>query len=113
MYVKSEFKKIRAIVPETLASTAASTDYKPGLISSTRLCTLPGTTTRQWGRNFSVTIEATTGAIYFLPDIAVEPTSVNAFKLSEGYSIDLKIENFLSVKGNSTTAQLQAIVWED
>lgn len=113
MYIRSMFKKIRAIVPETLASTAASTDYKPGLISSTKLCTLPGTTTRAWGENFSITIQATTGAIYFLPDVAVEPTSVNAFKLPEGYSIDLKIRSFLSVKGDSTTAQLQAIVWED
>jgi len=112
MYTRDIFKRIIAIVPETVASTAASTDYKPGLISSTKLRTVTGSTTRCWGANFSVTIEATTGNIYLLPEEDAEPTSTNAYKLHEGNAIDLKIENFVSVKGESTLAQLQAIVWE-
>jgi len=113
MYTRKVFKKMISIVPETIASTATSTDYKIGTISSTRLRTLSGATTRYWGANFEVTIEATTGSIYFLPDEDIEPTSSNAFKLSEGKSIDLKIENFLAIKGDSTTAKFQAIVWTD
>lgn len=112
MYTRDIFKRIIAIVPETVASTATSTDYKIGLISSTCLMTIAGTTTRYWGANFSVTIEATTGNIYILPGEDIEPTSSNAYKLHEGNTIDLKVENFLSIKGDSTTAQLQAIVWE-
>lgn len=107
------FKKIISIVPETVASTGASTDYKVGTISSTRLRSVVGSTTRIWGQNFQVTIEATTGAIYILPGENVEPTSVNAFKLSEGGVIDIKVETFLAIKGDSTTAQFQAIVWGD
>jgi hypothetical protein len=112
MYSRDVFKKIIAIVPETIASTATSTDYRAGLISSTRLRTLNGSSSRYWGANFSVTIEATTGAIYILPSEDAEPTSTNAFKLHEGNSIDLRVTDFLSIKGDSTTAQLQAIVWE-
>ncbi len=113
MYTRPMFKRIIAIVPETLGSTAASTDYKIGLISSTCLQTIPGSSLRAWGENFEVTVEATSGNIYIRPDDAVEPTSLNAYKLHEGNSIDIKVKSFLSIKGDSTTAKLQAIVWGD
>lgn len=113
MYTRDIYKTIRHIIPETVASTATSTDYKSNLLNSTTVCNITGSTTRSFGRNFSVTIEATTGAIYILPEVDAEPTSTCAFKIPEGGLLDLKIKDLASIKGDSTTAKFQAIVWSD
>ncbi len=112
MFNRNAFKYIRSIVPEAVVSTD-STSYNATKLHTTSLCSAAGYTTRPFGQNFSVTIEATTGAIYILPDQLVEPTSANAFKIPEGGIVDLKVRNYLSVKGDSTTAKYQAIIWGD
>jgi hypothetical protein len=106
------FRRIRSIVTERVISTGASTDYKLTIINSSNICTVPGNTTRSFGTNYDVTIEATSGAVYILPESTAEPTSNNAFKIPEGGILDLKVKSFLSIKGDSTTAKMQAIIWD-
>lgn len=112
MFNRPMFKRIRHIFPETLASTAASTDYKT--LSSTELCNITGYTTRFLGSNYYCTIECTTGALYVRPSTDTEaPTSTNAFKVSEGGVLDLCVKGKLNIGGDSTTAKYQGIVWGD
>ena len=113
MYTRVINKQIRHIVAEQIPSSGASTDWNTSLLNTTSLCSIAGWTTRALGQNFQVTIEATTGAIYVLPESTAEPTSSNAFKLSEDSVLDLRVKNFLGLKGDSTTAKFQAIVWSD
>ena len=112
MYTKNMFKKIRSIIPETIASSD-STSVNRALLNTTSLCGITGSTTKTLGQNFNVTIVATTGAIYVCPEMpsGTVPTSATAFKIPEGGVLDVKIENFLAVRGDSTTAAFEAIVW--
>lgn len=113
MYNREIFKQIKHIVSERLPSSGASTDWDNSILNTTTLCGITGWTTRSLGQNFQVTITATTGKIYAVPESTVEPTSTNAFTIDEGGILDIRIKNFLSLKGNSTTAKYQAIVWTD
>lgn len=112
MYTKRRFKKIRAIIPETVACVGTSANFDTTSIHRNAIAT-PLSTVLTFGANFSVTIEATTGNIYIYPEsTAAEPGASNSFTLLEGNNIDINVENFLSLKGDSTTAAFQGIVWE-
>ena len=108
MYTKSTFKRIRHMLCETLASTDSTTVNRASL-NSTTLCGL--STTTILGCNFDVTIKATTGAIYIIPDSLTVPTSSNSWKVSEGNTIDIRVPTYIGIRGDSTTAKFQAIVW--
>lgn len=113
MYTRSIFKQVRHIVEEQIPSSGTSTDWDSTILNATSLCSVTGWTTRSLGQNFQVTIEATTGAIYVCPESTVEPTSSNSFKVSEDGILDIRVKNFLGLKGDSTTAKFQALVWSD
>lgn len=113
MYIRDMFKGVKHIVPETVASTGATTNYKSNLLNSTTICGITGFTTQILGRNFMATIEATSGKIYVLPETDTEPTSSNSYTIHEGDRLNLKIKDLASVKGDSTTAKFQALIWSD
>ncbi len=113
MYTRSMYKRIRSILGNTIASIGTTAAFNSSSLNSTSLCSITGWTTRPFGNNFTMTLYCSTGSVYVVPESTVEPTSTNAFLLEEGESIDLKVSNFLSVKGSSTTAAFQAIVWEN
>lgn len=113
MYTRNIYKQVRHIISEQIPSSGASTDYDTSLLNTTSLCSISGWTTRALGQNFQCTIEATTGAIYVLPEATVEPTSSNSFKIAEDGILDIRVKNHLGLKGDSTTAKFQAIVWSD
>lgn len=112
MYNRNIYKYVRGVIPETRVSTD-STSYNTALLNSSSLCSIAGFTTKPYGTNFECTIECTTGALYILPEAAVEPTSSNSYYLSEGEILDIRIKSKLGIKGNSTTAGFQAIIWGD
>lgn len=106
-------RRIRSILGNTVASIGTTAAFNSSSLNSTTLCSITGWTTRPFGNNFSVTLYCTTGNLYVVPESTVEPTSTNAFIISEGESIDLKVNTFLSVKGETTTAAFQALIWDN
>lgn len=96
IFTRPMFKKVKTIIFENVASTSAGA---VDTISST-----------DYGENFSVTVQCSTGTIYINPLAAA--TTTNGFALQENESLELKVENQLSIIGDSTTAAYQAIVWE-
>ena len=115
MYTRVMMRNMRSIVPERLAHSTAigtSTGWDMTILNSSSLCSITGFTTRPYGENFSITIEATTGNLYLCPESTVLPTSTNSFLLAEGSLLDLRIKDHLALVGDSTTAKYQAIVWE-
>lgn len=95
-YVRPIYRRIKAIVFENVASTAAGSVDTLG--------------SSVYGANFDITVHCSTGAVYINPLVAA--TTANGFKLIEGQSLDLKVLSALSIIGDSTTAKYQAIVWE-
>ena len=95
-YVRPIYRRIKAIVFENVASTAAGSVDTLG--------------SSVYGANFDITVHCSTGVIYVNP--LVTATTANGFKLKEDQSIDLKVASALSIIGDSTTAAYQAIVWE-
>ena len=95
-YVRPIYRRIKAIVFENVASTAAGSVDTLG--------------SSVYGANFDITVHCSTGVIYVNPLTAA--TTTNSFKLKEDQSIDLKVASALSIIGDSTTAAYQAIVWE-
>ena len=96
MYVRDIFRKQRAVIGLTFSSTTAST---VSAISSTT-----------YGRNFEITFQALAGNTWI---DATTTATTNAFKLSAGQAIDLRVDDELSIVSDSTTASYQAIIWGD
>lgn len=96
-YTREIPKEVKNIVTERVASTTAGT---PTILSST-----------SYGENFYVTIQCTTGNIYYSP-LSTAPATTDAWKLEEGEKEILKIPSYLSLLGGSTTAAFQAIIWK-
>jgi hypothetical protein len=92
-YVRPTFKTIKTIYSETVASTTASV--------ASAITPL----------NDSVTLQCTTGSIWFNP--LVTATTANGFKLVEGDVIDQIVNGTLSLISDTTTAKYQAIKWID
>lgn len=113
MYVRPKFKRIKSIIAETVASTGTSTNYNSSSINTTSLCNVPGSTLLPFGQNFECTVECTTGVLFILADNPIQPTSLNGFKMIEGGVLDVQVENYLNIRGESTTAKFQAIIWRD
>lgn len=95
-FVKPMFKKVRAIVPLTFASTTASAASS---ITSTT-----------YGENFEITLQCVTGTVWVNP-LAVATT--NSFAITSGNSLDLLVSNTLSLVSDSTLATYQGIVWKE
>jgi len=95
-YVRPIYRRMKAIVFENVASTAAGSVDTLG--------------SSVYGANFDITVHASTGTIFVNPLAAA--TTTNGFKLIEGQSLDLKVLSALSIIGDSTTAAYQAVVWE-
>lgn len=113
MYVKQRNRKWKAIIPITIASTGTTAAYNSSVLCSTTLClNVPGNSAKVYGDNFEVTVYCTTGTLYLRPGSTIEPVVTNSYVLYEGESINLKIDSFLAIKGDTTTAAFQAIVWE-
>lgn len=93
------FRRVKAIIFESVASTAAGS-----------VDTISSTLSTAIGANFDITIHATTGVIYINPLAAA--TTTNGFRVDEDQSLDLKVASALSIIGDSTTAAYQAIIWE-
>jgi hypothetical protein len=85
-------------------------DIKPLTILSTGITIWTSTTFSQ-GQNWDMTLEAIVGDMYITTK-STAPTSTNAFKLVEGDVLDIKVEDYISMLGDSTTAAVQAIIWE-
>ena len=98
-YVRPIFRRIKHIIFENVASTAANS-----------VDTISSTLSTAIGANFDITVHCSTGVIY-LNSLAAA-TTTNGFKLKEDQSVDLKVASALSIIGDSTTAAYQAIVWE-
>jgi hypothetical protein len=96
MFTKTVFRPIKAIIPENVASTSAGA---VDTVSST-----------DYGLNFDITLNCSTGVVYI--NSLTAATTTNGFRLEEGEAIDLRVSSSLSIIGNSTTAAYQAIVWE-
>ena len=94
MHVYNKFREIKTIVPETLASSTAS--------SASVLATTGYT---------AATVICTTGNIWINPTVTA--TTANGLKLIEGQGVDLIIPNTLSLISDSTEAFYQAILWKD
>ena len=97
MIAINRFKKVFSISPETIIGSTAATIWT--------------STAFLQGQNWDMTIQATTGAIYLATNTTA-PTSTNTFKLAEGDALDIKVEDYISMVGDSTTAAVQAIIWE-
>jgi len=117
MYNKECFKYARMVIPEKLCSTDSTSCDRASLNSTTSSTTYSATLASQIiGSPFECTIAATTGAIYIYPDTPTTTfvaTSSNSFKLGEGEVIDLKVKNYMTLRGDSTTAKYQAIIWSN
>jgi hypothetical protein len=83
---------------------------KPVMILSTGISIWTSTSFSQ-GQNWDLSIEAITGNMY-ISTLTTAPTSTNTFKLMEGDCLDLKVEEYISMLGDSTTAAVQAIIWD-
>jgi hypothetical protein len=105
MYTRPIFKKIIGGVAEVVASTTATLINKT-FINSTTLSHAGSAI----GNNFNATIQATSGSITLYPD---STTVTSVYKLHEKETIELRAVNFVGVQGDSTTAKVQAIFWED
>jgi hypothetical protein len=90
------FKRIFQIKPVTILSTGI---------------TIWTSTTFSQGQNWDMSIEAIVGDIYITTK-STAPTSTNTFKLVEGDCLDIKVEDYISMLGDSTTASVQAIIWD-
>lgn len=99
--VKVSLRLAKKVIPPTLCSPTAS------IANST---TIGAGCTYDMGQNFSCTLYCSTGVIYINP--IVTATTANSFVLNEGKSIDLKVENILSLVADTTTAKFQGFVWE-
>jgi hypothetical protein len=104
MYTRNIWKKIRKIIPDTLASTDATANT---IISSTHLDAY----NKAIGENFSITIAPTTGDVYI--DVFSTVATSSGYLLQEGDILDLRVESQINVLGNSTTAKFKALVWGD
>ena len=93
-YVQNVFKRSKAIIPITLASTVAT------FISST-----------DHGANFDISIIGSVDGVLCTP-LSTTPTSTNTFTLNSDVTIDLKVESKLALISASSIASYQAIVWE-
>jgi hypothetical protein len=93
------FRRVKAIIFESVASTAAGS-----------VDTISSTLSTAIGANFDITVHCSTGSIFINPLAAA--TTTNGFKMIEGQSLDLKVFSALSIIGDSTTAKYQAVVWE-
>ena len=96
MLSKETFKVIKSIKPVTILSTAV---------------TIWTSTTFTQGQYWDMTIEAISGDMY-ISTLSTAPTSTNTFKLVEGDCLDIKVEEYISMLGDSTTASVQAIIWD-
>ena len=96
MYNRNLLRKAKTIIGLTFSSTTAST-----------VSTISSTT---YGRNFEITFQALAGNTWIN---ATTTATTNAFKLSAGQAIDLRVDDELSIVSDSTTASYQAIIWED
>lgn len=103
MYIKQSFLRMKSIIPETAPSTTAS-------VANDTLLTYDSAT-YSIGSNFLCTLVATTGNIWINP---LGTATTNSFKLAEGDSINLQVpgEGVLSLISDTTTAKIQAIIWE-
>lgn len=102
IFNKEVFKKVKTIVSEVAVSTTAS-------VANSALVSI-NSTVYTIGKNFACTIQCTTGTVWF--NSIVTATTANSFKLLEGDSIDLQVDSALSLISDSTTAKVQAIIWE-
>ena len=118
MYVREIYKRMIGSLNDILPSTD-STSFNSALINSTSLCNFPGLTARTYGRNYSVTIQPTTGGVYAYAatNLATsdidEPTSSNAYYIAEDEVVTLRVPYLMAIKGDSTTAAFKAAIWSD
>lgn len=96
MLNKDSFKRVFQIKPITILSTAV---------------TIWTSTTFLQGQNWDMSIEAISGDMY-ISTKTTAPTSTNTFKLVQGDCLDIKVEDYISMLGDSTTASVQALIWE-
>lgn len=96
MITIDRYKKIFTIKPFTILSTGI---------------TIWTSTTFGQGQNWDMTLQASTGDMYFTT-LSTAPTSTNTFKLLAGNALDIKVEDYIAMLGDSTTAAVQAIIWE-
>lgn len=90
------FKKVKSIKPVTILTTGIS---------------IWTSTTFSQGQHWDMSIEAIVGDLYFTT-LSTAPTTTNTFKLVEGDCLDIKVEEYIAMLGGSTTAAVQAIVWD-
>lgn len=96
-FVKAMFKKPKAIISPTFCSTSAGA---VSFLSTT------------YGQNYSLTLSCLVGNIH-ISTLSTAPSTSVGFKLTSGDSIDLKVEDFLALVSDTTTAQYQGFIWED
>lgn len=99
--VKGSLRLAKKIVPPTVCSLTAS-------VANSTTIGVGGT--YDAGQNFSCTLMCITGTIFLNPLITA--TTANGFRVDENTTIDIKVENILSLISDSTTATFQAIIWE-
>jgi len=98
-YTKTQdyFRKINTIIPITIPSTTANV---VDVIASTD----------GYGDNFDITITASTGTLFITNTTAVSVT--NGYTLTEGDTVNIKVQSVMSIVGGTTTAAYSAIIWE-
>lgn len=96
-WTKSSFRKIKNIIPITVASTTANAVSK---INSS-----------DYGAYMDLTISMSTGNAY-ISTLTTTLTSTNGFYIKEGDVIDLQVPDYLAIVGDSTTSAYKAIIWD-
>ena len=95
MFIRTEFKKIKSIVTEKVCSTTASAADSTSIVP-----------------NYNpVSVHCSSGVVWLATDVVA--TTVNGFKLYEGMILDIGNTGYVSVVSDSTTAKIQAIIWEN
>lgn len=99
-HFKETFRKVKSIIPEFFASTTASAANSTTISVSGATYTI--------GQNAYLTVQCTTGLCWINP---IGTATTNSWRMEEGESLNLQVENTLSVISDSITAKLQAIEW--
>lgn len=92
------FREVEALTGEILASTTVGI-ANSSVLNSTIYC-----------NDFDVTIIATTGSVWINID-AIATT--DTYKLHEGQTLNLRIEDYISTISTSTNSMYEAIIWAD
>lgn len=112
MYTRQMFRRIRSVIPDQVACVGTSTNFV-STIQSTSVCNVTGYTTHTYGTNFDITIFASTGNLWILPESTSLPVAANnAILLKEGDNISFKAKSKVSIGGDSTTSKFHAIIWD-